>query len=191
VWAAPDSASPDAVVKWTESLSTYISLGVAACTCVTLVFLYRQTRCQTGQTRHIAEQTELLNETGRAELYQNVMKEMQEISRIFLQAPELRCYFYEGSPPPREGDRSARVEIMSEMIVDFMGFTLNTFKLFSAEEKRGWTSYFEDIGRNSPAIRAFWRAHREWYEPPVRNVLDPIVAEISDDPRPEPLASAS
>src|SRR5688500_14567542 len=109
-WAASVPGPPGAAAGWIVSISPYVSLAASICTCVTLYLLYAQTRCQTVQARHIAEQTGLLNDTSRAGLYQNVMKEMQEISRIFLDAPELRRYFYGESPPPPDPDLSARVE---------------------------------------------------------------------------------
>jgi hypothetical protein len=160
--------------------SAVVSAAALACT---LRFLLRQDRILTHQL-------ELSTETKRYELYQNVMKEMQEISRIFLCSPELRRYFYECAPLPcdDEGDLLARAEVMSEMIVDFMALTLNTFRLFSEEEKKGWIVYFQEIGRTSPAIRSFWTEHREWYEPPVWSVLEPVVQSMAAEERPELVA---
>ena len=91
-------------------------------------------------------------------------------------------------PGDDEGDLRARVEVMSEMIVDFMALTLNTFRLFSEEEKKGWVVYFQEIGRTSPAVRSFWTEHREWYEPPLSSVLEPVVRSMAAEERPELVA---
>jgi len=181
----------DEVLKWASFAANFATTITAVVTLFTLWSLRRQTQCDTEQTRLLGQQVEFAVSTNREALYQNVMKEMQDISKLFMEWPELRCYFYEGCAPPHEGELKVRVQIMSEMLVDFMGFTLNTYDHLSVDEKNGWTSYFADVARSSPALRSYWRDRREWYEQPVQELLDPIVSEIPDDPRSGGLAAAS
>lgn len=150
-------------------------------------YVAEQTRLQTEQSKHIAEQTQLLAQqykvvamTNKSILYQNVTKEMQQLSRIFLDTPNLRCFFYEGATLPPNSPLREQVKILSEMFVDFMGFTLNTDSLFDADERLSWTRYFQYIALNSPCLREYWRSHRHWHEKPVREVLDPIVGTTRD-----------
>ena len=94
-------------------------------------------------------------------------------------------------PADVPGELATRIRVISEMFVDFAGFTVNTYEPFSGSEKDGWLAYFADIARRSPAVRSYWREHREWYEPPLRAVFDPVVLPIVDVPAQDRLASAS
>ena len=144
-----------------------------------------QARHQAEQTKLLAQQIQLLATTNRAILYQNVTSEMQKLHRILLSRPELRKYFYENvETPPSGSDLFTRVEIMTEVFADFMGFTLNTNTLFSEEERSTWRTYFQFLAENSPSLRKFWSENRLWYEEPVRAVLDPIVLRSAKDEAP-------
>jgi hypothetical protein len=138
-------------------------------------YVAEQTRLQTRQAAHVAEQTAILAKSNKSLLYQNVTREMQSLSRIFLAEPNLRPYFYEGAPPPESGDLGSRVRIVSEMFVDLIAITLNTDVFFDDDNRMSWTTYFEYIASGSQAIQDYWTEHGEWYEPAIRALLDPVV----------------
>jgi hypothetical protein len=183
----------DDIVKWTDEVATLLSgLGVL-CTLVMFIFVFHQTRCQMRQTNAIVDQLAHAVEANRSTLYQSTMREMQQISRIFLQHPELWPYFYADVPVPADvpAELATRIRVISEMFVDFAGFTVNTYDPFKGPEKDGWLAYFADIARTSPAVRSYWREHRGWYEPPLRAVFDPVVGSVVDVPAQDRLAPAS
>jgi hypothetical protein len=133
-----------------------------------------QTRLQTEQTSILSQQLHLVAMTNKSMLYQDLTREMQRITSVFLQRPRLRRYFYDNVEVPAEGEEREEVAIMSEMFVDFISSSLNTNALFDDRQRAVWINYFQQIAGSSPAIRDFWATHRHWYEPSVQAVLDPV-----------------
>jgi hypothetical protein len=129
------------------------------------------------QTEELIRQTDLLNVTNRATVSQNINAMMHEISRILLDLPQLRSCFYEGQPIPTDEHDRLRVLVLAEMFLDFMSMTLNHEALLSAEEAAGWHSYFRDLARASPAICERWQSTRDWYEPPMWELIDDVVRD--------------
>ncbi|MGW5722674.1 hypothetical protein ACWEVP_41340 [Amycolatopsis sp. NPDC003865] len=139
-------------------------------------YVAEQTRLQTTQTTYVAEQTAILAKSNKSLLYQNVVREMQNLTTVFLNDPGLWTYFYEDTLPSDSEELGLKVRIVSEMFVDLMAFTLNTDVFFDEDNRGSWIVYFEYIASKSRAIQDYWTEHGEWYEPVVRKVLDPVVA---------------
>jgi hypothetical protein len=183
----------DDVAQWLDELSNLAAALGFLCTLATFFFVIRQTRCQLEQARAVVDQLAHATEANRSTLYQSTMREMQEFSRTFLEHPQLWPHFYAGTPVPPDAPAElvTRVRVLGEMFVDFAAATVNTYAPFHGPEKDGWLAFFADVARTSPAIRAYWREHRGWYEPPVQAVFDPVVRAVVDGPQPDRLAAAS
>ncbi len=113
--------------------------------------------CKLSRPSILAEQLNLVAMTNKSMMYQDLTREMQRITSIFLERPRLRRYFYDNVEVPVEGEEREEVAIMvSEMFVDFISSSLNTNALFDHRQRTVWINYFQQIVRSSPAIRDFW-----------------------------------
>jgi hypothetical protein len=137
-------------------------------------YVAEQTRLQTEQTNLLSDQLNLVAMTNKSMLYQDLTKEMQRITSIFLERPRLRRYFYDNIDVPTECVEREEVRVVSEMFVDFISSSVNTNALFDEKQRTVWTTYFREIAGSSPAMREFWCKNRHWYEPSVQAVLDPV-----------------
>lgn len=160
----------DASIQSLDAVSKQIAAQVEQTS-----YVAEQTRLQTKQATHVAEQTAILAKSNKSLLYQNVTREMQNLTTVFLNDPGMRTYFYDDTPLPDSEELGLKVRIVSEMFVDLMAFTLNTDVFFDEDNRTSWIVYFEYVASRSRAIQDYWTEHGEWYEPVVRNVLDPIV----------------
>lgn len=145
---------------------TFIAVVVAA---ISLIALFRQTRENSKQTRLAAR-------ASQAAAYHNIVTAMSDIERLFFENPELRPYFYDDKELDHKGKDADRVCILAEMFVDFMDNAMVQSNLLESYEWTGWEDYFRDIYKSSPAIRSYWREHRQWYSDLLGGVLDPLRA---------------
>lgn len=164
-------------VAW-QTISAVVSDAVLAATL--FVFLV-QARAMRQQTLHLARQTEHLvrdedrsARATRAGVYQSLVQLMIDIDRIYIDRPELRCYFYDGADEPEDLLARSRVSALAETYADLMDNFLTQAQHLPEHLSGPYSAYFEDLARSSPAIRRFWRENREWYPEEMRQLLDPI-----------------
>ena len=154
-------------------MATTLAVLSVAFVAVTLIFNY-------VQAREVVRHSTLFTTTNRAVLLQGVTTAMHDISKILLAEPELYRYLYEGAELPVSEPERSKVCILAEMFLDLMSMTLNSECFFSEDYRRSWRQYFLDISVGSPAIRHFWLQNRDWYEPPLWELInDAVVARQS------------
>ncbi len=135
-----------------------VTLGGDLILAVTLVVFF-------FQARYMARST-------RSSVYQTVADQMMSIDRLFVERPELRPYFYGNEPPPPDGLERERVTAATELFVDFMDNVATQAPHMPEYLSGPWVMYFRTIAATSPSIRAFWRAHRDWYDEGLQRILD-------------------
>jgi hypothetical protein len=155
-----------------EVIGVCIMFVAALVAAGSLVALWRQTRENAYQTR-------MSSRAAQASAYNNLAQSMLDIDRIFFDNPELRPFFYEDCAVPTDARLFARVNILAEMMVDFMDNAMVQGSLLEGYEWTEWESYFCDMYRTSPAIRDFWHTNRHWYSELLGDILDPLPAGVS------------
>jgi hypothetical protein len=125
---------------------------------VTLLFLVRQTK--------------FLSEALKASLFAPLDARQFDILKIFIDAPDLRPYFYDGAPtPPRDSSEYARVMAVAEYILDFFAAILIQRKMYGKIVAGDWwQAYMIDSFANSPALRELLDSRETWYRKPLHDV---------------------
>ena len=168
------------------TLSFWQTAASIASDCVlsaTLIVFLIQAKTMREQVRHLAEQSmHLAREEDRsakalrASVYQSLSRLAIEVDGTFLQHPELRAYFYDGISEPSDPTQLSRVVAVAETLIDLMDNFVVQAPHLPDHLSGPWDRYFKDIFGSSPAMQRFWRAHREWYSPTLRELLDPLIS---------------
>jgi len=138
-----------------EILSLLISIGGAIGVIASLWLLNRQTGVFRNQL------TESIS--------QSVTDYSLEISRIFLQHPDLRPYFFGGQTIDESHPDYLRAEAVAEVILDIF-WTMGTQakriespQFTNGEMRSQWAIYVGDCFALSPILTSFLMKRKEWY----------------------------
>jgi hypothetical protein len=92
---------------------------------------------------------------------------------FFVDRPELRPYFYEDKPLPKDEHERARLDAASEMLADLAesviacgpGSVLDRSWIGPGLGPMAidWNEYFAFLFQNSPALRAYWQRFGHYY----------------------------
>lgn len=94
-----------------------------------------------------------------------------EISRLFLQHPDLRPYFFEGQVINEGHPDYRRAEALAEVILDIFWIMMAQAKRVRGREFRNeetrtqWAIYMGDCFATSPLLSSFLTKRKEWYGP--------------------------
>ncbi|MCX5991282.1 MAG: hypothetical protein NTZ04_02980 [Chloroflexi bacterium] len=140
-----------------EVLSLIISLGGFTTVIVTLVFLTRQTREATTQTKYLAESL-------KSSAYASVADQMLRVDEVFIRYPELRPYFYLGKFISENDAQYNRAVAMAELILDLHYSVLVQSDHFpQAWPHQWWKVYVVDSFASSPILCEHLNALKNWY----------------------------
>lgn len=119
------------------------------------------------------EQSRITNRAVEAQTWQAITQQGYDISRIFVEHPNLRPYFYDGITIDRNATDFHAVMAICEMYLDFID-SMQDEHVFAlpgmtenGENRALWNKYFKDIFASSPAIRAYAEEKKLWYSPGV------------------------
>jgi hypothetical protein len=157
------------------SLTNIISVGSLIFVGITMLINALQSYELRIQTKLLAEATRATNSINTANVSLNINSTMHDLSRLLIKRPKLYPYIYGGLPVPEEEPLRTRVLAAAEMFMDFMSMTLDQAPLLPEETGQVWRRYFGDLVEGSIVLQHYWRENRNWYETPVRNLLDPVV----------------
>src|SRR5438477_4270833 len=125
-----------------EGLSLLISLAGSIGVVVSLWLLYRQTG--------------IFNRQLMESVAQSVTSYSLEISRLFLQHPDLRPYFFSGQTIEESHPDYLRAEAVAEVILDIFWTMSNEarriqgFQFADEEARSQWANYMSDCFATSP-----------------------------------------
>lgn len=114
-------------------------------------------------------QTRISSRAVAAQTLQNLTQEVIEISKIMVEYPELRPYFYEGEPITRDDPNYSRVMAVAEMYLDFLeSFQDDYVRSLNGMGEGGevwdyWENYFKDMFATSPTICLLSIETQHWY----------------------------
>ncbi len=147
-----------------EVLSLLISLAGSVGVVFSLWLLYRQTG--------------IFNRQLMESVAQSVTSYSLEVSRLFLQHPDLRPYFFDGQAIEESHPDYLRAEAVAEVMLDIFWTMMSeaeriqdsSFK--NAEGRVQWAIYMGDCFANSPLLTSFLRKRQEWYGPAMLNRME-------------------
>lgn len=119
----------------------------------------------------IVWQVFLATNAFQAQTWQGLSQEMNELTKIFVEHPELAPYF-EDEKELKENDPLlyAKVIALSDLFLDFIdGFDDNyVYKLdgmkTNGKNRKLWDKYFVDQFKSSPALCQRYSEVKDWYD---------------------------
>jgi len=139
-----------------ETLSLIISVAGAIGIVVSLWLVYRQTG--------------IFNRQLMESVSQSMTDYSLEISRLFLQHPDLRPYFFAGQTIDESHPDYLRAEAVAEVILDIFWIMGNGAKririgaeFFDDEGRTLWATYISDCFATSPILTSFLTKRKDGY----------------------------
>jgi hypothetical protein len=138
-----------------ESLSLLISIGGSIGVIISLWIWSRQTR--------------IFNRQLMEGISQTMVGYSLEISRLFLQFPDLRPYFFEGKTIDANHPDYLRAEAVAEVMLDIfwtMGSQarrIQSPEFRNSEASSQWANYIGDCFASSPILTSFLTRRKDWY----------------------------
>ncbi|WP_328477914.1 hypothetical protein OHA21_25730 [Actinoplanes sp. NBC_00393] len=147
------------IVQWATLAGILGVLG-------SLIITSWQTRMLVKQTRLKVSSAVVQADHGPASMLQNVLI-------LFVQHPELRPYFFDSKPVPENEPERSRVKATADLFADAIYAGLHTGLLLPGDGvHQAWCTYATDVLRTSPALRALWAEHSNWWPPDLADMLD-------------------
>jgi len=148
-----------------EALTLLISLAGSIGVVISLWLLYRQTG--------------IFNRQLMLGLSQSITDYSLEISRLFLQHPDLRPYFFSGQIIQENHPDYLRAEAVAEVMLDLFWTAMSQARNiqgseFASDEARAqWRAYIGDCFASSPILTSFLTRRKDWYgQDLVKNMED-------------------
>src|SRR5260221_455824 len=100
---------------------------------------------------------------------QNMMGYSLEISRLFLDHPDLRPYFFSGKTIDESHPDYLRAEAVAEVILDIFWTMMSQAKRVQGDEytneqtRQQWALYIGDCFASSPLLTGFLMKRKDWY----------------------------
>jgi hypothetical protein len=147
-----------------ESLSLVISIAGSIGVIVSLWIWNRQTR--------------IFNRQLMEGISQSMTGYSLEISRLFLQNPDLRPYFFEGKTIDASHPDYLRAEAVAEVILDIFwtmasqARRIQNPEFANTEASSQWAIYIGDCFASSPILTSFLTRRKEWYGQEMVNRME-------------------
>lgn len=161
------------------SLADWLTLGLLTATVSGVItsfyFLYRQQGLLASQTESLRIS---LRTAGGASLHEWHM----QISQVLLSHPNLRPFIYEGRDPAAvelSSESVQRLDVLVEALLDTFEHAL-WLEDQGADLRGGadaWDAYMRDIIGNSPAVKNYLLAHKDWYDRRLLDLAEPKARE--------------
>jgi hypothetical protein len=125
------------------------------------------------QTRMLAGQSRLKNNSALVDADQGPVSLLQTVLVQFVQYPELRPYFYDSKPLPVNEPELSRVKAMADLFADALYAGLHARLLLAGDGvNQAWCNYASDLLSTSPALRDLWTEHPDWWPQDLAEMLD-------------------
>ncbi|MEK8016203.1 MAG: hypothetical protein VSS75_004985 [Candidatus Parabeggiatoa sp.] len=114
----------------------------------------------------VAKQTKMVSESLHESTLEHTMTQIFDLSRIFIEYPEIRKYFYSRKNIEESHTDFERVKAVSILILDtFDYYFVNKHLLSTTYEKNKarWELWIVDMFQNSPVLRKVYSESIEGY----------------------------
>jgi len=116
------------------------------------------------QTRAVAQQTRQGNALAGVSSIIELDTLLHEVLRQFVEHPELRTYFYDGTACPARGRRRAQVLTIADLLADALEAGLLATRLIRSNESQDdWTDYCRFMLASSDTLREVVLPHQQWW----------------------------
>lgn len=115
------------------------------------------------------EQSRISNRGVEAQTWQEITQQGNDISRIFVDHPDLRPYFYDNKSIDRNDPNFQAVMSICELYLDYIDSMQDEYVFAlpgmakNGENRALWDRYFKDMFASSPALRAYSIEKKHWY----------------------------
>lgn len=119
----------------------------------------------------VVKQTKLVAHTLHANALGQLSSPLFEASRIFIEYPEQRKYFYDGVIPSEKDVEQAKAVAL--MILDIFDYFIVSEELLSKSyepNKKRWDDWIIYMLKNSPFLRSVYSGNSEWYPDKLREL---------------------
>jgi hypothetical protein len=159
-------------VVWTDTL---VAVSTAAGTIGilgALIFAALQTRALKHQLALSNAQNERAASLEQASLDIQLIRIM-EVDHVFINWPELRQYFFDGTPTPTTQPERARVLSVADLITDVADSVSSAHRHghMLEEDYLAWKNALHNYFGNSPAMQELWPEIGEFYGPGTEALL--------------------
>jgi hypothetical protein len=110
---------------------------------------------------------------------------MMEATRIFVERPELRPFFFDDVDLPAAGETRDRVLAVAELYLDLAEGVASAKRhgQLTGGDYEAWRREFHDYFERSPAVRQLWTGNRATYLPETADLFP--VSSGSGPPTPQ------
>lgn len=145
--------------------------------------LLEQTKIYNNQTIISNEQTKINNRGVTESCWQAITQQGNDISRIFVDHPKLRPYFYDGKSIKKSDHNYAAVMSIAELYLDYIDSMQDEYVFElpgmaeGGENRKLWDRFFKDMFSTSPALCSYATEKQNWYSPGEFDKYMPIVRQ--------------
>lgn len=133
-------------------------------TIIGFIVLIKSFRTSTRQTEILAEQTKLLSESFKANVFQLNDNQMFKIDEIFVISPELRKFFYNGARVEKGDKDYEKAVSIAFYLLDFFAMVLIQKEQHGSLVPLGWyDEWMNDVFKNSPIVCDCLKERKNWY----------------------------
>lgn len=114
----------------------------------------------------VAKQNKMIADSLHENTIEHTMGPVFELSKVFIEYPDIRKYFYSEETIDKNHPCYDRVIAISYLVLDtFDHYFVNEHLLISSYKtnKERWNCWIVDMFRNSPALRSVYSEYSEWY----------------------------
>jgi hypothetical protein len=133
------------------------------------------------QAREVLRQTRVATMANHTLLYQNVEAAMCKMTKMLYENPQHRKYIYGNEALPADPVEAERVAVLAEMFIDMMNGIVMSDAFFDEDDRNTWNRYFISLASGSQVLQDYWNERRDWYQKPIRRLLDPSIAQSLRD----------
>lgn len=131
----------------------------------------------------VAKQTKMVSESLHESTLEHTMTPVFDLSKIFIEYPEIRKFFYSGKNIEESHDDIERIKAVSYLILDTFDYYFVNECLLSADyelNKSRWELWIVEMFQNSPILRKMYSESMELYPNDIRRLYQIAKDAITD-----------
>jgi len=124
---------------------------------------------------YLARQTKAMIDATYLNTYQDVVSQILEIDRLFIERPWLKQFFHYGIDAREDAldaQKYAEISSTAELIVDFLDNLLVQKKYMPKANWEGWRKYVIDLFATSPILCRFLEDKKDWYTHEIFQLME-------------------
>jgi hypothetical protein len=129
----------------------------------------------------LKEQIKQVEISTRGEMYGDLYTHQHEITRFFIDNPNLRSFFYDGKKVSETDTELMKLRAVTEMIADFSEHVFIQLSNLPEGLRDGWEFYIKNIYRNSPVLQSHFEDEHSgrWYSEEFKKLLKSSIQETN------------